>query len=51
MQQVQETAAGLYERMRERLAAVVPEGVTKWMKKVEALPYSEKTTPPHWKSA
>jgi glutathione S-transferase len=33
---------GLADRMPSRLAA--------WMRRVEALPYYAKTTPPHWKS-
>jgi len=27
----------------------IPPKLTAWMKRIEALPYYEKTTPPHWK--
>jgi glutathione S-transferase len=33
------------------IAALVPESVAHWMKRIEALPYFDRTTPPHWKIA
>lgn len=32
------------------LSALVPPKLASWMKRIEALPYFEKTYPPHWKS-
>lgn len=31
-------------------AAVVPKGLAEWAKRIEALPWFERTIPPHWKS-
>lgn len=33
------------------VGGALPRGVAAWAQKVEALPYFEKTTPPHWKAA
>ena len=32
------------------MLALVPPNVAAWMKRIEALPYFEKTYPPHWKA-
>lgn len=32
------------------IGEAIPEGVSQWMARVQALPYFEKTTPPHWKN-
>ena len=32
------------------LKALVPPKLAAWMKRIEALPYFEKTYPPHWKA-
>lgn len=36
---------------QHKVLALVPEGARAWMGRVEALPYSGKTTPPHWRSS
>jgi len=32
-----------------RLTALIPEGLARWAQRIEALPYFDKTYPPHWK--
>jgi len=38
-----------FRKPESRLAEVVPEAINAWHKRIQALPFYDKTFPPHWK--